>query len=77
MLFRGLIAELEQDGMLQGVAEKAGRYLLARQVPLSLCAARLDGGRNPVGSRPGNRLHPAVDTKFSIDIAGVGFDRVQ
>jgi hypothetical protein len=46
VLFRGLIAGLEHDGMCQGVTKRAGRYPLARQVLLSLCAANA-GSRHP------------------------------
>jgi hypothetical protein len=59
-----------------GGNKKAGRYPLARQVLLSLCAARLGGGQYPQSSPPGNRLRPAVDTELAVDIADVGLDRV-
>jgi hypothetical protein len=60
-----------------GGNKKAGRYPLTCQVLLSLCAARLGGGQDPQNSCPGNRLRPAVDTEFAVDIAGVGLDCVR
>ena len=36
-----------------------------------------DGGQDTQSSRSGNRLRPAVDTEFAVDVAGVGLDRVQ
>ncbi len=47
------------QGGFVGDNKKAGRYLSAHQVLLSLCAVQLDGRR------------PPVDTEFTLDIAGV------
>jgi len=37
----------------------------------------LGEGQNPQSFGPDNRLRPAVDTEFAVDITGVGLDCVQ
>jgi hypothetical protein len=62
--------------------QKTGCHLLARQVrclwvPPFQGGQGLVEGQDPQCSCPGNRLRPAADTEFAIDIAGVGLDRVR
>jgi hypothetical protein len=44
---------------------------------LSQASERSGGGQDPQSSSPDNRLCPVVNVEFAIDIAGMGFDRVQ
>ena len=74
---QGVNCRLGAQGDVPEGNKKAGRYGLARQVLLPLYAARSGGGQKTQSSCPGNRLRPAVDIEFAIDIARVDLDRIQ
>ena len=76
-VIRGVNLGLKRYGICQGEILGAGRFPLARQVLLSLGGAYSVGVQDPQSSCPGSRLRPVIDPKFTVDIARVGFDRVQ
>jgi len=80
---RGVILGLEPGGIGQRIAKSGPLSAGPRGFGLGVCrclsqaSKRSGGGQDAQGLCPGNSLRPVVDAKFTIDVAGVGLDRVQ